>query len=238
MENETANDWSFWIAIATALLGFATIYLLLPRPRKYPMALALGSAVVALFVLGAALSGGLNASVESLLFCLFSFIAVVSGGLLVTLDNPLRGALSFALVVLSTCGLFLLQAAPFLMAATTIIYAGAIIVTFIFLIMLAQQVGGSNADLRSYEPFLACVAGFCLLATLLYVIWSAGGGDSLGPATTRSEYGGRLPADNVAALGQLLFTRYLLPVELAGTLLLVATIGAIAIASRPTEGNA
>jgi len=237
MERETTFDGSLWSAVGMALLGFAAVYLFLPRPRKYPRSAALACAVLGLILLGAVLSSGLKPSVESLLFFLFSFVAVVSGGLLVTLDNPLRGALSFALVVLSTCGLFLLQAAPFLMAATTIIYAGAIIVTFIFLIMLAQQAGSSDADLRSSEPLLASVAGFCLLATLFYVTGSIGRADPLG-LTPIKEQSGSLPADNVAALGQLLFTDYLLPVELAGMLLLVATIGAVAIAShRPEESS-
>src|SRR5206468_2720771 len=88
----------------------------------------------------------------------------------ITQRNPARAAFSFALVVLSTCGLFLLQAAPFLMAATIIIYAGAIIVTFLFVIMLAQQTGRTDADDRSREPALACVAGFVLLAALLYLL--------------------------------------------------------------------
>src|SRR5262249_3428750 len=80
---------------------------------------------------------------------------------------------SFALVVLSTCGLFLLQAAPFLMAATIIVYAGAIIVTFLFVIMLAHQSGLSDADVRSREPLLACLAGFVLLGAVLYVLDTA-----------------------------------------------------------------
>src|SRR5262249_28680304 len=107
---------------------------------------------------------------ESFLFYAFSATAITSGGLLVTQRNPARAALSFALVVLSTCGLFLLLAAPFLMAATIIIYAGAIIVTFVFVIMLAQQSGISNADQRSREPLLSCIAGFVLLAALLMVL--------------------------------------------------------------------
>ena len=92
---------------------------------------------------------------ETILFYVFSAIAIVVGVLLVTQRNPARAALSFALVVLSTCGLFLLLAAPFLMAATIIIYAGAIIVTFLFVLMLAQQEGFSDADDRSREPLLA-----------------------------------------------------------------------------------
>src|SRR6202040_912394 len=108
--------------------------------------------------------------VETVLFYVLSAIAVLSGALLVTLRNPVRAALSFALVVLSTCGLFLLQAAPFLMAATTIVYAGAIVVTFLFVIMLAQQEGRSDADHRSREPFLSTLASFVLLGALLYVL--------------------------------------------------------------------
>ena len=69
--------------------------------------------------------------------------------MLITQQNPARAALSFALVVLSTCGLFLLLAAPFLMAATIIVYAGAIVVTFLFVIMLAPADGLSDADARS-----------------------------------------------------------------------------------------
>src|SRR5262249_56183228 len=104
------------------------------------------------------------------LFYAFAALAVAGGVLLVTHHNPVYAALSFSLVVLSTCGLFLLQAAPFLMAATTIVYAGAIVVTFLFVIMLAQQEGISSADQRSREPFLATVAGFVLLGPLLSVL--------------------------------------------------------------------
>src|SRR5262249_49632626 len=109
-------------------------------------------------------------SVETVLFYTFSAIAIIFGTLLITQSNPARAALSFALVVLSTCGLFLLQAAPFLMAATTIIYAGAIIVTFLFVLMLAQQEKHADADWRSREPLLASIAGFVLLGGLLAVL--------------------------------------------------------------------
>src|SRR5262249_42599342 len=108
--------------------------------------------------------------VETVLFYAFSAVAILGGALLVTHHNPVYAALAFALVVLSTCGLFLLLAAPFLMAATVIIYAGAIIVTFLFVIMLAQQAGLSSADARSREPFLTCLAGFILLAALVAVL--------------------------------------------------------------------
>jgi NADH:ubiquinone oxidoreductase subunit 6 (subunit J) len=320
-----------WEIALPGIVGLLAVYLLLPRPRGYPLWLGVTAAALALLLAGVVLTGGGGANVETVLFYAFSAIAVVSGALLVTQRNPVRGALSFALVVLSTCGLFLLQAAPFLMAATIIIYAGAIIVTFLFVIMLAQQLGISDADQRSREPFLSCVAGFVLLGALLYVLQRDLVERSSNPLTTIfpvSSFDGllertksaaqkstvadmkeafddgldlyetaalaargteagnellrkvrtvkavwpdlklggqvaamrheleqleklgrqvrkdwddkgqaRLPAANVAGLGQLLFTSYLLPVELGGTLLLVATIGAIAITGRRAEGQ-
>lgn len=329
-----------WPVALPVLIGMATICLLLPRPRGVP---GLTGAVLAGAALLAALwflirGGGLDP--ETVLFYAFASVAITAGGLLVTQRNPARGALSFALVVLSTCGLFLLQAAPFLMAATVIVYAGAIIVTFLFVLMLAQQAGGSNADHRSREPLLSSAAGFVLLGAILYTLnlgraeaetaathkvddlnrpmlapmnlhqfdallatvrkakeqdgfdamhkalgldftlqmqdvlktaRGAAGAKELGKlvaevqqhqrslqpdgATFKKlldnvdergrvlraawDQSGRatLPADNVAHLGHLLFTDYLLAVEMGGTLLLVAAVGAIAIANRRGEGT-
>ena len=159
-----------WPVTLVAALGFVAVYLLLPRPRgRRPFwgSVAAGAAVLvgAGFVVRAA-----RLTPEAVLFYAFSAVAVVSGGVLVTQRNPARAALAFAMVVLSTCGLFLLQAAPFLMAATTIIYAGAIIVTFLFVLMLASQAGPSDADQRSREPELSALTGFVLLGALLYVL--------------------------------------------------------------------
>jgi len=161
---------AFWPVVAPVAVGLVAVYLLLPRGRAtHPLwGAALGA--VALLLAGWSVVRVGAATPETILFYAFSAFAIVGGALLVTQRNPARAALSFALVVLSTCGLFLLQAAPFLMAATTIIYAGAIIVTFLFVLMLAQQAGLSDADQRSREPFLATLAGFVLLVALLYVL--------------------------------------------------------------------
>jgi NADH:ubiquinone oxidoreductase subunit 6 (subunit J) len=93
--------------------------------------------VIGLAGLGAFLIQGLGEeipeTVEAGLFFGFSGVAVAFAFLMITGRNPARSALAFAVVILSTCGLFLLLAAPFLMAATIVIYAGAIIVTFLFI---------------------------------------------------------------------------------------------------------
>jgi NADH-quinone oxidoreductase subunit J len=345
-----------WWPIALPLLaGGAAIYLLLPRPRAYPVLWGTGLGLIGLILAGVLLTRSGVVSPEIILFWSFSAIGIISGTLLVTQHNPARAALSFTLVVLSTCGLFLLLTAPFLMAATTIIYAGAIIVTFLFVIMLAQQNGLSDADDRSREPLLATITGFVLLGTLLFVLqrydnrilteaheidelidrarqlaeqdtksamldgvgepgsesdlfqqfvrlyrnkqgwkdladeaerlelaWSNNDAKTVSreklkaqldslidlgknakhrlgwlprvgniplsnqsgvPPTVpaeqvrRDEAGlPRMPSENSAYLGRALFTDFLLPIELGGTLLLVATVGAIAIAFRRSGG--
>jgi NADH-quinone oxidoreductase subunit J len=333
--------WPFlrenWLLLLPPALGFVAIYLLLPKARRLPA--LWGGAVAALaLVLGATiLLRTETLAAETLLFYAFSGIAILAGGMMITQSNPVHAALSFALVILSTCGLFLLQAAPFLMAATIIVYAGAIVVTFLFVIMLAQQEGASSADQLSREPFLAALAGCVLMASLVCILkktYDTREIDSvllelqqiseakdakeidllLGiprpakvreltlPLVTRlqqyftdedaqaaTEVGyiqttwlhkqheelkkysksvhaalkvkrdasgsirlhdvpgkkdkdapshfapGKLPANNVAALGRTLFTDYLVPVEMAAMLLLIATIGAIVIAGRRSE---
>jgi NADH:ubiquinone oxidoreductase subunit 6 (subunit J) len=166
-----AGLWSLWLPL---LVGGAAVFCLLPRPRPYPWALGAGLGALALVLAGFFLVRvgpfAVDEVVPAVLFYLFSAVSIVSGVLLVTQHNPARAALAFALVVLSTSGLFLLLAAPFLTAATVVVYAGAIIVTFLFVLMLSQQEGASNADNRSREPLLAVVTGFVLMGALLYVL--------------------------------------------------------------------
>jgi NADH-quinone oxidoreductase subunit J len=164
----SSAEW--WPIVLPLLAGGAAIYLLLPRPQAYPKLWGAGLGLVAVVLAGALLTRSGAFSPETILFWSFSGGAIIAGALLVTQHNPARAALAFALAVLNTCGLFLLLAAPFLMAATIIIYAGAIIVTFLFVVMLAAQSGLSDADDRSREPLLTTLTGFVLLATLLFVL--------------------------------------------------------------------
>src|SRR5947207_906030 len=164
----TANTlWSIALPLA---LGLTAVYLLLPKARRYPPLVGVALGGVALLLAGWLLVRAGRVNEEAILFYSFSALAIIGGTALITHANPVHAALSFALVVLSTCGLFLLLAAPFLMAATIIVYAGAIIVTFLFVIMLAQQSGRSDADDRSREPGLAALTGFVMLGAILYVL--------------------------------------------------------------------
>jgi len=167
---DSSNDLN-WTVLLPVVAGGLAVWYMLPSTKRRPMVFSALAGLIALVGLAVFLVSGFGdqipQTVEAGLFFGFSGLAVVFATLMITCRNPARSALSFAIVVLSTCGLFLLLAAPFLMAATIVIYAGAIIVTFLFVIMLSQHGGLSSADLRSRDPDLAVVAGFVLLAALL-----------------------------------------------------------------------
>ena len=159
------------LAAVLAVAGFA---LLLPNPkgRRVKEGVAALIAAVAVFAVWVYSAYGrpMPDLVGTVLFCLFSAGALGFGTVLVVQKNPARGAIAFAFVILSTCGLFLLLAAPFLMAATIIIYAGAIIVTFLFVLMLSQHAGPSDENDRSREPWFGALAGFAFTGLVLFTL--------------------------------------------------------------------
>jgi NADH-quinone oxidoreductase subunit J len=189
------------------------------------------------------------------MFYLFSGSAILAATLMITDRNPVYAALWFALTTLSVCGLFLLNSAPFLSAATIIVYAGAIVVTFLFVIMLAQQTANANYDHRAVQPVLASVMSFVMLGALLFALQEWGGIDGRADdvaregqfvavdASSKANQFSQPPSSNkteigsMRVLGRSLFSDYLYVVELAGTVLLIATIGAIAIAPRRSQGT-
>ena len=261
----------YGLILVPCALAFIGIYLLLPRAKRIKP-ISGGALTAAAFILGATtLVRGGTSTLETMLFLAFAGVAIAAGVMMITQSNPVHAALSFALVVLSTCGLFLLQAAPFLMAATIIGYAGAIVVTFHFVIMLAQQeakartlpfveqLKKTHPDNQTLQDSLGQITlswvqlnredkqsveelkknskkALAELSSLQSKQGSLNLNDVPGKAKTPGHFPpGKLPAKNVAAIGKTLFTDYLIPVELAATLLLVATIGAIVIAGRRSE---
>lgn len=250
--NWTAENMNLLLPLA---LGWLAVWLLLPSEKPRGRILGGLTAVAALLVLQATLLPPAGDLVRDVMFYVFAGAAILCAGLMITDKNPVYAALWFALTTLAVCGLFLLNSAPFLAAATIIVYAGAIIVTFLFVIMLAQQAGSANYDRQAFQPGVASLLSFVLLGALLFSLQEWGGID--GKATDVVKHGqfmtlpegvqanvlSQPPASNpreigsLRVLGRSLFTDYLYAVELAGTVLLVATIGAIAIAPRRSQGH-
>ncbi len=248
-----------WQLALPMVLGAVAVWGLMPKGEHRPRLVASMIGLAALGLIGATVLKPTDHVVQDVLFFLFSAVAVVGGILMITHRNPAYSALWFAVVTLAVCGLFLLQSAPFLASATVIVYAGAIIVTFLFVLMLAQQAGATNYDQRSRQPGVAACTGFVLLGALLFVLIPPKDGSaeaakglktgfvSLAPKTNAPDQNSTQPQSTSSAtpetfgtmrgLGRSLFGDYLFAVELAGTLLLVASIGAIVIAPKRSSGK-
>lgn len=229
------------------LIAGAGLWFAMPQRADWYRVFAAFGASLALLALVRAFDGPSGTVVEQTLFWLFAAGAVLCGVLMITSRDPVHGALWFAVATLSVCGLFLQLSAPFLAAATVIVYAGAIIVTFMFVIMLAQQDGAATYDARARFPTAAICASFFLLGALAMNLqhWSDKQANAVeGPLLVAaadphplSKIDRTGSTDDLRALGRSLFGDHLFAVELAGTLLLVATIGAITMAPRRAQGT-
>ncbi len=238
----------FGVGLATVAVGLWWLFPAAQQRQRTPglTLLVLGGSLTAV-----ALGFPSGWATTDILFTVFGGGAVLSGVLMITSRNPVYAALWFALVTLGVCGLFVLRQAPFLAAATIIVYAGAIIVTFVFVIMLAQQGGETLYDQRSRQPLFATCAAVVLFGTILAALQSSVTTTATSPGATvfgvpevAAEFSNPLsqPREGEAlgtmhGLGRSLFGDYLFSVELAGTLLLIASIGAIAIAPRREGGT-
>jgi NADH-quinone oxidoreductase subunit J len=214
------------LLLTLSAFGAAGLYLALAGARRRASRLALlllaaaGAALVGLTA--PLLAGGATRG----WFAVLSLVGVIGAVRMITHTRPVYSALYFILVVVAVTGLLVLMQAEFVAAALLIIYAGAILVTYVFVIMLAQQSGPAPYDREPREPFLGCLFGFVLLAVIalrLFVGPEAGGATL--PAGSATE-------GTVRGVGTLLLTNYVIAVQLAGVLLLAALVGAIAIARR------
>ncbi len=157
--------------------------------------------------------------IEQSLLVTFGWLAVVASIAFISFRTPVYAALSFTAIVLDVCGIYILNTSPFLAASTMIVYAGATIIIFLFVLMFAQRSQLQNYDLQISLPRFSLLAGLAVFAGLLYSI------SELNLAEPKP-----LSEQKVEALGKLMFTEYLWSVEIAGVLLLIAAIAAILIA--------
>ncbi len=171
-------------------------------------------------------------------------LAVWLGGRMIAHPNPVYSAVYFGGVVLCAAVLVLAPGAHFLAAILVIVYAGAILVAYIFVIMLAQQDEPVEYNVSVRQPVIALAAGLGLIVAVMWALMHSQWGVSrdlivaipshMYPATAGTA-GSVVPADdNVVSLGSVLFGSYPVTIEVAGVFLLIAMIGAIVLAGmRP-----
>ena len=160
-----------------------------------------------------------------LAFVILSFIALVAALMVVTNRNPVVSAMYLALTLAATAGLFLVLGAEFLAVIQVIVYAGAIMVFFLFVVMLLNvgKLGHPEED-HPYQFWIGLFGAIAMGLTLLFVVSMSHLGEQTHPELST--------ASNTKALATELFTRYLAPFELSALLLLVAMVGAVVLAKR------
>ena len=163
---------------------------------------------------------------ETFFFFLFAAIAVVSAVLLVLFRNPIYIALSLVATFFALAGLFVLLNAYFLAAVQVIVYAGAIMVLFLFVIMLLNL--GRPEALEPVPGRYRQVAVIFLAAALVAQLGLVAG-RQLGIA---SEDNRELLAKNIPYIGTLLYTDFLFPFEVVSIILLVAIVGVVVLVKR------
>jgi NADH-quinone oxidoreductase subunit J len=161
-------------------------------------------------------------------------LLVVAGAVGVVLQrNPVHCALSLVTTIFGIALLFVDQGADFLAAVQIIVYAGAIVVLFLFVIMLLgvdRKEARAQARVRSLTP-VAIVVGIVALVELLVMVraryWATGQPSSQGALNG--------PGENVQKLGQSIFTAYLLPFEMTSALLVIAVVSAVVLVRRSAQ---
>ena len=160
----------------------------------------------------------------SVLFIFFAGLAIGCALAVVAQRNPLYGAIALIGVFISLACLYLTLAAPFIAAVQVIVYAGAIMVLVVFVIMLLNvQAEERRRPRLAYLVPTAIVLGAILIGEVMFVLYSV----PLSPSPP-----GLSDVGLTASIGVGLFTKYLLPFEITSILLLMAIVGAMTLARR------
>ncbi len=168
-------------------LGAVGVALALPKKSFSPFIVGglVAAAALGLLLVGLGVAAG-PANLPNIHFYIFSAIALFGAIKVITHPRPVYSALFFILTILASCGLYLILSAEFMAFALVIVYAGAILITYLFVIMLATEAPSNEAlealsdyDRFSREPLSATIAGFVLLGALSSVL--AGGAAKLKP---------------------------------------------------------
>ena len=162
----------------------------------------------------------------TLLFYVFAVTAIASAVLAVSRKNAVAAALWLVLMFFGLAGTYVLLEAYFVAAIQILVYAGAIMVLFLFVIMLldlrTEELEGMGAP--RFRP-LGLLAAAAFLALSVYLVWTA-------PAGTFMAKGDGLPDGSAGAIGEALFNRWLLACEVTSVLLLGGILGAVILTKR------
>ena len=161
---------------------------------------------------------------STVIFYVFAAILIFAALRVITTRNPVHAALWLVLCFFTAAGVWILLKAEFLAIALVLVYVGAVMVLFLFVVMMLDvNFDSLRTNFRSYVPVGATVGVLVLLEMTLVLVGARVGTDA--PPLP-------LPGSNTKALGRLIYVDYVYPFEIAAVVLLVAIIAAIALTHR------
>lgn len=159
----------------------------------------------------------------ALMFYVFSALALACGMMVLLSRNPVTSAMFLVLTIASLAGLFVLLHAFFLAAIQILVYAGAVMVLFLFVIMLLDLKAEERRRIKTFGLIGGVVSVGCILALFTRSLHSTKPAVALSTA---------LPDGDTMTLGKMLFSDYLLPFEIVSVLLLVAMVGVVLLSKK------
>ena len=161
----------------------------------------------------------------TVIFYVFAAILIFAALRVITTRNPVHAVLWLVLCFFTAADVWILLGAEFLGIALVLVYVGAVMVLFLFVVMMLDvNFDGLRANFRSYVP-VAMIVGFLVLLEMALVLWGVKVGGSAPPPPMPG-------GSNTSALGRLIYVDYVYPFEIAAVVLLVAIVAAIALTHR------
>jgi NADH-quinone oxidoreductase subunit J len=167
---------------------------------------------------------------QKIAFIILSVLALGSAILVITRRNAIHSVMWLIVTLFSVGGIYLMLHAEFLFAVQIILYVGGIMVLFLFVIMLVNLDLAAKQAQFSRQWLLGLATVVVLAAELIYGLYRGRAGFALAPTAITPAAGG-----NTEAVGLALYQNYMLPVEIASILLLVAMVGAVVMAKKKLE---
>ncbi|BBE09870.1 MAG: NADH-quinone oxidoreductase subunit J [Glomeribacter sp. 1016415] len=164
----------------------------------------------------------------TILFYIFASILVVSALRIITASDPVQSALFLVLAFFNAAALWLLLHAEFLAILLVLVYVGAVMVLFLFVVMMLDlDLGKLRRDFKRFVPTSMIIGGL-MITEIALILWRGYGG-ATAPANHLQVQANGETVSNTHALGKLIYTDYIFAFEIAGLLLLVAMIAAVAL---------
>jgi len=172
-------------------------------------------------------------------FYLFSAVLLFAAFRVVTARNPVHAVLNLILAFSQASAIWLLLKAEFLAIALVLVYLGAVLVLFLFVVMMLDiRIDAMRQGFWKHFPLAAIIGAVITLEMAMVLMGGFSGMDEPKPVADLVNAAGQVvPYSNTQALGKLLYTQYLYPIEIAAVILLVAMIAAIALTLRKRKDN-